>query len=890
MKPECAQAIQTAAGRKLTKNEYGAIEDRVHSSLRELAVTDRAGFHGMSTQERMVAAASLAKEKMIQDVVRAQESTIREAGKSAARASEMAAIVPGRNGQVKYLRNKIANIGNSTYATASTFFSLVRGLEDKDGGKLFGMIQDPAQQIDLARAMFGEQASPEAMKVAESVRGMNSAIVKRMNSEGLPIHEREDYVMPQPQDPTLVAKAGREAWIKDTMPRLDRSKYVAPDGTMMNDDAVRHLLEESYRSIATDGANKRAEGGDTHGSPLVGAAKNAPRRLFYKDAQAHMDQMAEFGRSTNMYELQSAHVRSMAKDIAMTETFGRNADANLRQILAQAKENDMMAVSGKDNRQAASELANKVQNVYDTIAHPDRPGGETWMGITARTRANFFAQTRGLMGSTQLGSLVGALPDVAALKMAAEHSGLPQMRVFRNAMDAIVAGSEGKDFLHRIGVWQEGFQHAGQAMLGEEFRNGWGTWLNERTHRIMGLNSLDRGLRAGMGRTVLDMLGEFTRKHDTLASADGEARFLGKGGITEDHWATWRAAEVETGRGNEHLLTPDTIRAIPDAKMDPIAERRVAERSEIFAKEVAKRDAQIERLGDNPDAARVQEIRDAFQAKHDSVLSEERAAMKDEAATKLMEVAAQQMQFGARGASRSSLSDRMAMGMDPKDAGTFKGELWRFMSQFKSVPIGIFRAHLAAMRELDGWGSKASYAARFVGYSTLMGAMATEIKAMINGQNPRNMNIATDEGKKFWMESLAAGGGFGIYGDLFANDRTKFGSGAEVLAGPGITAAYGAVKEFSKAREDAFNGESKHSYALAALRLVRQNATPFANVWYAKAAFNRLVYDQLQDQLSPGHSAQQQRRMQSRGASYWWAPGTTSPQSAPDLSQGYQDR
>ena len=882
MKPECEQAINSAAGRKLSKGELDGIEERIHSSLRDLASQDRDGFLRMSLPERMTEAAKMAKEKMMAEVVRTHEATIREAGRKAALQSDIDSVVPGKNGQTQAVRAKINGIEAKTEGIASAFFSTTEGAREAAGGKLFGLFMDPTQHFNIAKALFGEATTPEAQRAGDSLHKMMDAMADRYQREGIPLNAREDYRTPQPQEPYKVAKAGKDAWVEDHMNWVDRSKYVNPDGSHMNDDQMRSMLGESYRSISTDGANKRAEAEGGGGSALVGSTKNAPRQLFFKDAASWQAAMESYGRSTNLYELVSSHVRSMAKDIAMTETFGRDADTNVKQILAKAFENDQNAVAGKD-RQSVAELNKKVQRIYDALAHPDRPGNEYW--------ANVASQTRGLFGATQLGSLVGALPDIAAIKMAAEHSGLPQMRVFRNMADAIVMGPEGKDFLHHMGVWQEAFQHAGQAITGEEFHNGWGNWMNETTHKAMGLNALDRGLRAGMGRTVLDMLGEFTRKHDTLASADGEARFLGKGGITEDHWATWRAAEVDKGRGNETLLTPESIHNIPDAKMDPLVESRVAARSEIFQNEITKRDAQIARLGDNPDAARVQEIRDAFQAKHDIVLSEERANMKDEAAEKLMEVAAQQMQFGARGASKSSIEDKMALGVESaRDAGTLMGEMKRFIVQFKSVPLGIFRAHFDAMQDLNGWGSKASYAARFVGYSTLMGALATEIKAVINGQNPRNMNIATDEGKKFWTESLAAGGGFGLYGDLFANDRTGGTGGLEAIAGPGIGLLKNTIDEYSQARKDVLAGESKHSYSLAALRLVRQNATPFANIWYAKAAFNRLVYDQLQDQLSPGHSQQQEQRMRSRGASYWWAPGTTSPQSAPDLSQGYQDR
>jgi hypothetical protein len=593
-------------------------------------------------------------------------------------------------------------------------------------------------------------------------------------------------------------------------------------------------------------------------------------------------------------------------------------------------------------------------------------------------------------------------------------------------------------------------------MAADEFKNGWGTWLNEATHRMMGLNAFDRGMRAGTGRVVMDTLGNFTRKFGSLAEAEGEARLLQSKGITEDHWGVWKAAEVDKGRGNETLLTPDSIYQVPNAKLDPLVEQRLAARSEVFQQEVDRRNAQTargqewlasraekiqaakdkanayleelrnsrsDRVGDaaelenvrslvlanmlrnlevNHDfltahateatrgkvvdmlgkvedgapveqqpwsktpgmetkangaiqdygrainqggeglgkmqakieaaikegqakireleksldlktdarekanaerfkdrmaelqdfskelkaqAERRQEYIDAFQEKMGGLIGEERSRMKDEAAEKLLEVTYGQMQFGARGASRSSVEDRVAMGLDSaKTAGTIAGELQRFALQFKSVPLGIFRAHYEQMQGLDTVGSKAAYGAKFVAYSTLMGALAVEIKAMINGQNPRNANITTEEGRKFWLESMAAGGGFGLYGDLFMNGQTQQGSGAETLMGPGIAAGWNVLKEGRTAIDEANKGDTTHPYSLAALRWVRKNATPFANLWYLKAGFNRLVYDQMQDTLSPGSSDKQRQRMESRGTSYWWAPGTTSPQSAPDLS------
>ncbi|VWC96105.1 hypothetical protein BLA39750_02235 [Burkholderia lata] len=1067
MKPECISALNAAAGRQLSNAEVDAIDERLHGALREMSLKDHAGFMAMSPTERATEAAKMAKEWMLQDRVRAHEQSILEASRKASLQSDLDSVKPGLRGQVHTLKNKIIALESRVDAMAANHFRLLDGLHEADSGRLLGTLQNPEKQRDIAAALFGEQSSPEARTAADSIKSMMDTLADRFQRAGLTLNKRDDYRMPQPQDPLKVA-ASRDAWVEDHLNWVDRRAYVNADGRPMNDDQLRRMLGESWRSIATDGANKRAEETTRGGSAIVGSGKNAPRQLFFKNSSAWSDAMQKYGGTTNMYELLNSHVRSMTKDIAVAEQFGRNAEDNVRQAMARAYENDQRALTTDKERSNLASMQAKTGRLFDTYLHPMRPGSEGW--------ANAMVQLRGLMASSQLGSLFGALPDLAGMKLAAEHSGLPAFRLFRSAVDSLLAGGEKKAFLNKLGIWQEGFAHLNHRMAEENIKSGYGSWLNEMTHRLMGLNAFDRGMRAGMGRTVMDTLGRFTREHDTLASAEGEARLLQENGITENHWQVWRKAELDPGyHGSEHLLTPQSIYDIPNAKLDPLIEQRVAARSDNLKAEIEKRDAQtvkerewidsrsdklnaardkanrmlrefddrrqgkvdeaadaasahadvlrahveraevehdiagflktqdaqgriadflhrvedgesIERavirqrtqadnatdavvdnfakapgIGERADravenygrsvngaaealgvrraradarikgaeqrvaemqkshdadvarkaqavqdrfapqikalndftnemrerAAKRQEMADAFQSKVGNVLDEERTRAKDEAAEKLLEVTYGQMQYGARGASRTSMEDRDAMGMARLPAGTIAGELARFALQFKSVPIGIFRAHWDRMQSYTTWGSKMAYGARFVGYSALMGALATEIKAMINGQNPRSMNVSTEEGRKFWLESMAAGGGFGLYGDLFLNGQSAGQHGVESLLGPGVSAGWDAVSQVRQAIADADQGEIKHPYLLSAVRWIRRNATPFANLWYAKAAFNRLVYDALQDNLAPGSSDKQRQRMEARGASYWWAPGAESEPTTPDLGAAF---
>jgi hypothetical protein len=62
--------------------------------------------------------------------------------------------------------------------------------------------------------------------------------------------------------------------------------------------------------------------------------------------------------------------------------------------------------------------------------------------------------------------------------------------------------------------------------------------------------------------------------------------------------------------------------------------------------------------------------------------------------------------------------------------------------------------------------------------------------------------------------------------------------------------------------------------------------TPFANLWYTKAATDRLLFNQLQEMASPGYL----RRMEQRARKefqqqYFWRPGEVAPGRAPEFSR-----
>jgi hypothetical protein len=184
-------------------------------------------------------------------------------------------------------------------------------------------------------------------------------------------------------------------------------------------------------------------------------------------------------------------------------------------------------------------------------------------------------------------------------------------------------------------------------------------------------------------------------------------------------------------------------------------------------------------------------------------------------------------------------------------------------------------------------------AAGAVVFMTIGGAVNIQLREMAKGNDPRPMDDA-----KFWGAALSQGGGLGIMGDFFYSAQARNGKTAPVAAfGPvgqlasdvwGLTG--GNVLEVAGGLAD---GEG-FGEALAAARPGRDAATfaarynPLATVWWSRAAFTRMVGDNLQRALDPeaqdAFDRRRKRMEKETGQGQWWPQGQNAPERAPDLA------
>jgi len=1076
VKDKCKAELIKRAGRNLSKAEIDGIEERMRAAMRELMKKDPAKTMAMSLDQRLAEATKLAKDWMMKDVVRAHEQSLQEASRLDALLRTIRSQAPGlKDGQTQVLKLMIRSTEVRMEALKKNFYTLGTGLTSADQGKYLGLVSDPKATFEIVKAIWGDtNVSPEAKTFADNINKMLDFIADTFQRHGLSLNKLEDYRTPQPLEPSKLAGV-KDQFVDDMVTWVDRQKYINSDGTLMNDTQIKKFLGEVYETILTDGANKRADGEASGGSMIVGGNKNKPRRVFYKNAESWNSAMQKYGRTNNLYELLASHVHGMSKDIAMAQTFGRNAEKNFRKALAVAAKNDLTTAKSTKEHERISALSKNVNHLFDAYTKPDP--------LINPRLAKWSSNVRAWLSSSLLGnSWTAAMGDVGIMDYYARIYNLPAIKEFAKNVKNMIPDAERADFLQKLGLWNEGFMQANQRVAEENYSSNMGHFLHSATNKLMMQNAWDRGMVTGFGMVLQNTMGRLTRKFASLADVGEEGKILQKLGVTDEMYQVWRLADLVEGYGADSLLSPRAIYDIADEKLAPLVEARVKARSETLkaeidrrndqtakekewytkardkfdeartranrmlrefddrrqkyvgeAKEMAEANAELLRAkleraevehdiagylktetaqdriqrflervedGENverqlvkerdypdrlPDAvveryqktpsigeraakgvedygrsinrtaenlgarrartearikaaekrieemskkydAEVQrkanavdkrfaaalkdlqemgerykeravkrkEYADAFQAKVGKVLSEELLKAKDEAAVKLLEVVHHHTRRALRGSSAANTEDRVALGLTKFEAGTLLGEAWRFALQFKSVPIGVFRTQMEVLGEMDvHWTTKAAYFARFAASATLPAALGLQIRALLTGQDPNDMDFTTEEGRKFWIRAALSGGGLGIYGDLITAGQTPYGRDTvSVIAGPGIGLGIDAVKSVLGQKSfiaDLADGETDRNYGLEALQFTRRNFVPFANIWYVKGAFNRMVYDQMQEMLEPGTVDKHIQRMERNGASYFWQPGQLLPDRAPDLTKAYEE-
>lgn len=218
--------------------------------------------------------------------------------------------------------------------------------------------------------------------------------------------------------------------------------------------------------------------------------------------------------------------------------------------------------------------------------------------------------------------------------------------------------------------------------------------------------------------------------------------------------------------------------------------------------------------------------------------------------------------------------------------GTAAGEIARSLLQFKSFPIAMISNHWQRLQQMPTPGGKALYAAELIATSTILGALSVQLKSMVAGNNPQDM---TDP--KFAGRAFVQGGAAGLYGDVLVNlYASPFKERLTDQMGP-LSGSLADLYDIARSVYDSSKPENKANIGGNVTRFIRGN-TPGANVFWARAAFDHLIFQRLQDYYSPGYNQRVQDRYQKfYGSNQFWPAGTGVSQiHAPNLKTAIGER
>jgi hypothetical protein len=396
------------------------------------------------------------------------------------------------------------------------------------------------------------------------------------------------------------------------------------------------------------------------------------------------------------------------------------------------------------------------------------------------------------------------------------------------------------------------------------------------------------------GLPAWKMFGGYAKMLNPLSAAD--RKFAVRAGLIAEEWARMTAAqhrilnEELTGevarRLAEGTLRVSGLAAYTQAGRWAFGMEFLAHLTDESSKPFAELDGRLQRamLRHGIDAANWDAIRQAPLETHKGVGWILPQNVEDRlAGDRLLQMIQTEADFAVP---LADLRTRAMMNnIAPK--GTWTGELARSALLFKTFGITLMMTHGRRMLEQTPV-NMARYAAAYFILTTLGGAAAMELKAISKGQDPRPIPGAKDPPLKhaeFWGAATLQGGGWGIWGDFLGSTSNRFGGGpGETAAGPlASTGANLGTLAFSTIR--AGLGDKRARPGRDLVKAIRQE-TPASSMWFARVAFQRLVADQIQEQIDPDYRKSWravERRAKQQGQPFWWEPGETSPKRAPKL-------
>jgi hypothetical protein len=561
MRAECVEAVAQVMGRLPTDAQIKRIESEIVANMRELARSEPDRYAAMSMAERLnEAAARAAKSRMDEAALKEKRAALQVTAAARLLDRYEARRTEGVTG-ARSVYEQLDQVAIYNKGVAREYFAKMLDAIEAAEPRFLGLIENAAAVRDFVREVMAPNSSGNAI-AAKGAKAWLDTIEQmrvRFNAAGGNIGKLDYGYLPQAHDNARVRTVGAEQWVRDTLPLLDRSRYVDINGRPMDDGAMTAMLRDAYTTIVSDGLNK-LEPGQFRGTGSRANHGSQHRVIHFTDADSYLRYMEQYGHGS-VFTAMQGHVTRLARDIGLVEQMGPNPELAFRTLDDTAVRDDngvrLVGGFGVSTRQLWSSLAGHTSQTEHVRL------GEIAQGVR---NVQVFGKLQG--------AVVSSVTDVGSLVLTARFNKLPVWDTLSTVIRSF--GGETQQYANRAGLIAETIINDMNRWGESNLRDGWTSRLANTTMKVSLMNAWTDAIRRGFSVSMMAGMGKLLREggNSPMWSQLDEATrtHLARKGVTDADWAIWRRATLEQWRG-QPMLTPDAVRAVQDPGAEQAASR-----------------------------------------------------------------------------------------------------------------------------------------------------------------------------------------------------------------------------------------------------------------------------------------------------------------------------
>ncbi|MDX7932049.1 hypothetical protein SJZ96_02275 [Acinetobacter baumannii] len=841
MKEQCKQAVAKALGKQsLTAQEATDIEARINETMRNLARKDINNWRNLSDAEKLTEASKQVAIDIQEQLKRKHKIAAQDILKQS---QNIAALDHGKLSSMEVIDRMVAAHGDMS--GIQSIDSKARGIASIYRGELvdfytnikggLGIFTDQELVQKIVRERFGENTGDAlAKKISDKMGDVFETMRDRFNRNGGDIGKLDNWGLPQTHNLEKIAKAGKEEWVNKAESLIDTRQYVHENGDYYSQQEIRSLLEYTYDTLSSDGANKidvgrQATGG---GTSKVTNRHGESRVLHFKDAESWLEYQSEFG-GMQFVDLVEAHINGLSKDIAMVENLGSNPKTALKILMDAAAKKDWE--KGIEENQTKSSRK-RAQVMFDEFSGGNSPQSQVLANLGLAYRSMNVASMLG-------GTTIASLADQATIAKNASVHNVSYRKAFGGLIEQLnPANKADRELAHSLGLATEEMLGSIARWSDDGLTSTYGkseklarisSGVATQVMRVSFLNALTSASKVGFTKLLMEKYGRLSRSKAWNDLDVQDRELLSNTGLDERAWQVFQLAEPVVDRKGNQLMSARSIYEIPDEKLTSFG--------------------------------------DPKQVK-DQVASQLQAHLLDEQGMAVIE---------------AGLRERTWMTVGAK--GTITGEVFKGLMQFKSFSASFLMRQGSRTMAQDGLKGKAAYAIPLVVSMTLLGGLVVQLREILNGNDPQTIYDSNDPKKatSFFMRSLVAGGGLPVLGDILVAGTDTSGRDANSFVSGPLGSDFTSLLGLTVGNLTQYNEGKDTNFGNEAFKFVK-GKIPAQNLWYTKAAINRMFFDEVQDTIAPGYREKALRKAErQQDRERFWGDDVTNIR-APDFERVVQ--